>query len=221
MYGTDSEVVACGQKGTLLVKEQGTWQERATGTQENLWAVWASGDEIFAGGDKGTLVHCDATKCTSTTLEGPDALFAIWGRSPRDVFATGGKGTVLHFDGAAWKPWKLPTDEGVGAIGGDGHGGVIVTTRTADYRLTGDAWSSIGGGPAWSLAETGDGQVVAATGGGGLPIAIRRFDGATWHDEPVELGRYGNNWARFCGIWATGGEVFAVGDGGAVVHKRK
>ncbi len=220
IHGAGDTLVASGRGGVLLVRRKGRWTELDTGTSEDLWSVWTSGEEIFASASHGTVVRCDAAGCAPMKTGVKDELWSIWGTSPKEVIVAGEKGTLLRWDGASWKRHAVPADAGFSALGSDGKGGVLALTLTTTYRLADGVLTRVADGGGWAVSDGGDGEIRAVYGGGGAPVGVRHFDGTKWHEEALEMGPFETTAARLTGIWSSGGEVFIVGDGGTILHKR-
>lgn len=97
---------AAGDGGAIVRRSSVTgngndnaWQTAASGTTQNLRALWASSDNsIDAVGDSGTITHFNGTSWTlSTNNNGTANLRAIWGSGPFNIYAVGDNGTVLHY----------------------------------------------------------------------------------------------------------------------------
>jgi hypothetical protein len=82
------------------------WAVQNSGILNRGRAVWgSSGNDVFAVGSRGTIVHYDGT-AWSPMNSGSDAeLLGVWGSSSSDVFAVGYSatgGTILHYNGTTW-----------------------------------------------------------------------------------------------------------------------
>ncbi len=71
-------------------------------SQANLFAAWGQGDQLWAAGSGGTILHFDGTNWNEEETGTKATLNAIFGFAPNDVWAAGDEGTVLHFDGERW-----------------------------------------------------------------------------------------------------------------------
>ncbi len=71
-------------------------------TQANLFAAWGVGDQLWAAGESGTLLHFDGAEWHEEESGTSARLNALFGFSPSDVWAAGDEGTLLHFDGKTW-----------------------------------------------------------------------------------------------------------------------
>ena len=70
---------------------------------DNLLSVWgASGSDVFAVGESGTVVHYDGAVWTVLDCGSATALQDVWGVSGTDVYIVGYGGQVLHHDGTGW-----------------------------------------------------------------------------------------------------------------------
>lgn len=95
---------AAGDGGAIVRRSSAggndnAWQTAASGTTQNLRAMWASSDSsIDAVGDSGTITHFNGSSWTvSTNNNGTANLRAIWGSGPFNIYAVGDNGTVLHY----------------------------------------------------------------------------------------------------------------------------
>lgn len=114
----------------------------------------------------------------------------------------------------------LPGKDGVKGIGPDGAGGVLATSYNMTYRLEKDVWRRAADGGAWAMTDGSDGEIRAVYGGGGAAVGVRRWDGKKWQEEALLMSSFELTAAHLGAIWSGGGEVFVVGDGGAILHKR-
>lgn len=221
IHGANGVLVASARDGGLLVRTKGQWKALETGTSEDLWSVWTSGEETFAAGNRGTIVRCAAEKCAPMETGTKVELDRVWGRSATDVYVAGDRGTLLHFDGASWKMQAVPAGMDIRAIGSDGRGGVMATTYNQTYLLRDGAWTKAAEGGGWALSEGSDGEVRAVWGGAAGPGGVHVWTGTKWREEDLELTEFYDVAATLSRIWSGGGEVFLVGDGGAILHKRR
>jgi photosystem II stability/assembly factor-like uncharacterized protein len=68
----------------------------------SLHALWASaGNDVWAVGDLGTIVHYDGRRWNPSESGTTAALTIVYGAGSRDVWAVG-QGRVLHWNGTAW-----------------------------------------------------------------------------------------------------------------------
>ncbi len=68
-----------------------------------LAAVWGQGDELWAAGARGLVLHRQAGAWSAEPTGSTERLDAVWGTSARDVWAAGDRGALVHWDGAAWR----------------------------------------------------------------------------------------------------------------------
>ena len=79
------------------------WTQMESGTNTDLYEVGGgSGDDVFAVGDGGTILHYDGTGWSSMASGTTVSLSGVWGSAPDNVFAVGDGGTILHYDGTGW-----------------------------------------------------------------------------------------------------------------------
>ena len=73
-------------------------------------SVWgSSGTDVFAVGDKGTILHYDGDSWDPMNSGTQAELKGVWGSGAGDVFAAGyigssGAGVIVHYDGNSWTP---------------------------------------------------------------------------------------------------------------------
>jgi hypothetical protein len=77
--------------------------EEAVGLKD-IWG--SSGNDVFAVGTKGTILHYDGSHWSQMNSGTKEILSGIWGSSSKDVFAVGkigyNVGFILHYDGNTW-----------------------------------------------------------------------------------------------------------------------
>ncbi len=105
----------------------------------DLRAAWGHGEELWAAGRNGALLHFDGAEWRTEETGTRAMLNAIFGVSPNDIWAVGEAGTVLHFDGNTWSPvgvggysgnlkaiWGSASDDvWIGGEGGMFHWGAL------------------------------------------------------------------------------------------------
>lgn len=179
-------------------------------SESYLVALWgSSASDVWAVGLGGTSIHWDGRTWAAvpTGVSGP--LHAVSGTGPRDVWA-GADWYILHWDGDRW------TRTFDGAFAGDRFTAIHAASPT-------EVWASgtkllRWDGTRWEPAAEQRG-IRAFAGRGDRPWALSggevvRWDGASW--QPSLSGT-----SLLTGLWAApGGEVFAVGVGGAILARR-
>lgn len=191
-----------------------------TGT--DLWWVHAiAADDVWAGGEHGTLIHYDGATFTQATTPGTRVVFGIWAADTDDIWAVGGEnggvaGFVWHYDGAAWTEVALPASHPGAAVfkvwglGGDDvyFCGLMGTLMHWD----GTALSMIASPTTRSLftlhAIPGEVAVV----GGAASATILRGTGSPITFADVTPSEGGVPPVQMNGVFLTGpGEGYAVG----------
>ncbi len=72
-------------------------------TTKNLRSVWGSGpNDVWAVGDKGTVMHFDGHSWTRSPSGTEEDLTSVTGTSPTNVYVSGQKGAIFHWDGKDW-----------------------------------------------------------------------------------------------------------------------
>ncbi len=220
VWGVDGRLFAVGDGGTILWNTGAGWGPMKSPTDYRLDAVFGlAGDDVWAGGRYGTLLHFDGDVWTpvDTGLPGMEAvdIRGLWGESGH-LFAVGTEGTILRLIGDKWEKENSNSDSDLISIWGASLINVFVGTSTgAILRNVGGAWTNtqvFGGGVAvHGLHGTGMLHVVA--GGSGGSIAV--FDGDTWDpklsNDPQTRDIHG--------VWAYDEDnVWLTGAGGVVIH---
>src|SRR5437773_667089 len=191
-------------------------RQLGTGT---YWAVWgATGNDVFAVGDDGSIWHYDGTSWTAQPSGTTQVLYGVWGSGRKDVFAVGTGGTILHYDGTSWtvQPSGTPQD----LYGVWGSGGTEVFAVGADGTILhydGTSWTAQASGTTAVLYGVwgSGGTDVFAVGTGGT---IVHYNGTGWTAQTSGTSAY------LYGVWGSGGtDVFAVGSdfvngGAAILH---
>jgi photosystem II stability/assembly factor-like uncharacterized protein len=137
--------IVVGDGGTVYTTDDGgkTWQARESKTKENLLAVTAVGNDAWAGGFDGALIHSGdggrtwASQTSGTTLALEDIYFA----DKNNGWACGWSGKILRTvdGGAKWTDittkaqWSLSSLHFVDAKNGwaTGFGGQLMKTTDA------------------------------------------------------------------------------------------
>lgn len=176
------------------------WSLMSSGTTEHLNAVWGSSStDVFAVGDKGTILHYDGSSWTKTT-KGSEALLAIYGTGPTDVYAAGKAGTLLKYDGSSWTFLSAPSTEdyhGLWAAGGD----IYVTCWGKVHHFAGSQWTEEPVGNALSaIWGSSKSDIFVASG-----QEIYHNDGTAW---TLVAGPSAED---YTGLWGNKSAVFAVG----------
>ena len=155
---------------------------------------------------------------------------SVWGSSPNDVYLAGGtegSTAIWHWDGTELKPlenpgaqrawWVFGSDaDHVWVVGEKGLGlyrenrGDFVPFDTGTNQTIYGLWA---GSPEELWYVSGD---FAAPGGRGL-IHVRTGSGAPAIVEAPVLDRFDG--AALFKVWGSDGEIFAVGEGGAIFRR--
>jgi hypothetical protein len=163
-----------GVAGTIVHWDGVKWSLAASGTTEDLEAVWgSSSSDVWAVGLGGTIVHWNGARWSPVPSGTPVDLVDLSGSGPDDVWAVGSLDRsqptilpdagryVVHWDGKSWSTVSLGIDAYVTGVWASGPT---------------DAW---------------------AVGGGGT---ILHWDGAQWS----EVTRLDTHPHGLTGIWASG-----------------
>ncbi|MFH1531001.1 MAG: hypothetical protein ABIK09_09750 [Pseudomonadota bacterium] len=220
IWGVDGRLFAVGDGGVILWNTGAGWGPMQSPTEYKLFAVFGqAGDDLWAGGQYGTLLHFDGEAWTAveTGLPGLESvdIKGLWGESGH-LFAVGTGGVILHLIGDDWSKENSNTDADLLSIWGASLINVFVGTSTGSLlRNVGGAWTSaqvFGGGVKVSgLHGTGMFHVVAAGSGGSIAV----FDGESWapklSNDPQTRDLHG--------VWAYDTDnIWLAGAGGVVIH---
>jgi hypothetical protein len=209
VWGTSpTNVYMCGVGGRIRRFDGVQVINQTSNTSNDLFAMdGRAGNDIYAVGANGTIVHYDAGNWTSTQV-GTEELHDVWANPTGDVWAIGAN-TVLRFDGQWHTVTPLPTTE-LGEIWGSSDQDIYVTSwNDGLYHYDGNQWSFIDLGSGIVLGVWGSSPKDVIVSGFGR---IRHFDGSTWESQDVSehvLFR----------LHGTGPKnVFAVGEGSFIAH---
>ena len=122
-----------------------------SGTTKEIRAVWGnSGNDIFAVGRDGTILHYDGNvggNWTTMTSGTTQSLAGIWGSSGSDVFAVGSFGRIIHYDGNVGGNWTTMTSGTAemyqGVWGSSGNDVFAVGWSGVIRHYNGTDWSSM------------------------------------------------------------------------------
>ena len=173
-------LVAFGDR--MLTQSGGTWSDPAP-YAPGLAAVWAeSQSEVFAVGDRGTILQYDGSAWSARPSGTSWPLRAVWGSGATDVYAAGQAATLLRYDGSTWSRVPLP------GVNGTGSGGDL----NIDFQAV------AGNGP--------DDVIVGGVFLNGRAPVIYHRKGASWREETLPA------LTNVYGLWAAGpSDAFAVG----------
>lgn len=191
----------------------GTWTQAYADPQAAAFnGIWGfAGNDVFAVGYGGVIVHFDGAAWTSMASGTANTLKCVWGAAPDDVYAGGEGGTILHYDGTAWTAMTTGVTGTISSISGSSPCDIYaVGWDGANLHYDGQSWSSFAGEHYLSSAWCGpDGVLVAAGGICSCHIHISkvmRGNASGWAQEPSvpSCGLYG--------VWGSSpNNVFAVG----------
>ena len=90
-YGGTATVVRYSGAGNA-------WTTSLSGRFARLNDVWgSSATDVYAVGEKGTLIHYDGKSWSAVNAGTTDQLVDIWGFGPEDIFVVGFNGTILRY----------------------------------------------------------------------------------------------------------------------------
>jgi hypothetical protein len=220
IWGTDStNIYVVGDYGTLLHHDGSTWTEIidpviSTNTLYDIHGRAA--DDIYVAAANARVFHYTGSAWEEVAnwddLDGYQ--YGIWVGS-ENAYSVGEEGEIAAYDGAEWthcdggpyqtlkSVWAGSSTEAVAV----GYGGTI-------YRYDGDAFVNEGVG---DLAQysyysiSGEAGNLFIAGGAGV---LLRDTGSGW-EFVSDAGVTTDN---LYGVWSSGGQAIAVGEGGRIVH---
>jgi len=136
MAADHSAGAAVGEDGGAWIYD-GSWTYYQPTTRP-IHGVWgAAGNDIYAVGSGGLVLHWDGTSWqTLTDLPVTCDLLSVWGRSATEIFVGGQGGTVMYYDGVQWIPLRSGTTEDVRGILGEGRSVYFVTKSRVEQLVT-------------------------------------------------------------------------------------
>jgi len=231
IWGTSSfDIYMIGWGGTFLHYDGSAWSpievpaDVCATSNCILDAIWGSSDEdIYLVGELGgTILHYDGTTFTRLASGTTSELDAVWGTREGDVYvaqAHDANGTVLRgirgATVAVSPPSSMLTGIGDGkqlnatAFDPSGHpiNGVNFTWTSSDPRVA--TVSALG---VVTTVGSGTATITAMAPGGAAGAATVTVT-TEWTSIPTGISGYLDN------IWgASGTDVFAVGEGGLILH---
>jgi photosystem II stability/assembly factor-like uncharacterized protein len=202
-------------RGTV-VRFQRSWTVETSGTMADLEAVTGTGGELWAVGDRGTVVHHQAGAWKSEVSGVKHRLRAVTASSPSNVWAVGDKGTIVHWDGKTWTSHKSASPQDLYAVwspSADRAVAVGASGTIVEYR---DKTWTVATAPVrkdlYALSPRSDKELMAVGSGG----ALLRYDGAAWTAETVDAT------ATLRSVWGTAAknEVWVASDDGTVYQQK-
>ncbi|MCP4107814.1 MAG: hypothetical protein GY749_20105 [Desulfobacteraceae bacterium] len=200
-----------------LLQDPGSLPKMETNTNNNLRDIWGnSGTDIFAVGEKGTILHYDGSTWTAMASNSYNYLRSVWGRSGNNVFAVGENGTILHYNGTDWTRMTSTTSDDLeGVWGSSGNDVFAVSKQGSIFHYNGNTWTQMPQStlcPLYDIWGTPSDNVFAA-GGTWNSFVILRYNGSAWAQMPVSTSDVPYS------LWGTSeNNVFAVGNSGAILH---
>lgn len=187
-----------GQENTILRFNGSSWTAvsdslQPAGPRDDYNAVWSQGTTTWVAGNS-TVVRCDNSSCSASTVPGSGALLGLWGASPSAVFAVGDNGRILRFNGTSWSAMASPT-----------------TAHLA--RVSGSSATDV-----WAV---GDGVVLHFDGTSWQPVPLTGDLSAITLRVPPPNERVGtlSQYLTGPGLWArTAREVYIAGEAGRIVR---
>ncbi len=221
IWGSETRLYAVGADGVILRQQGTTWTPMKSPTAQELRAVYGNDDDdLYAAGEKGTLIHWDGSLwedvVTGLELDLTEiSLNGIWGAEGH-FYVVGDKGTILHYFEGKWKADESLSSYNLGSIWG------VSPTDIYVGAAGGTVLRKIGG--AWSTQQVTQGSITInglqalsskAIFGGGTNGGIIAHDTAGWSPK-LSNDAYERTLRD---VWAFAeDDVWLVGDDGALIH---
>ena len=193
LWGSSGDnVFTVGENGTIKHYDGSSWQPMASGTTEDILAIWGlPTGELFAALQHSVLYY-DGTSW-GEILTTNETLKDIWAMSRGDVYAVGDNGAVLHYDGQSWALTTLADGRTLMQVFGTASNDVYTggETNSRLYHFDGLSWQPVFL-PTFSFETTSiwgtSPADMFAVGQGieeGPPPSVFHFDGSEWHRESI------------------------------------
>jgi hypothetical protein len=213
--GSHDNLYVVGNGGKVLHYDGSVWSDISDAgvNTYGLADVWASGNEAFAVGAYGAIVHISGTTLATMTSGTTEELYGVWGASRTDVFAVGMNGTILHYNGTAWSAMDAGGyDDYLTCVTGSSSTNVYALgSRGFLLHYDGSSWESVPNPIGSSQARiwmSGPKDLF-----GFSYSTIYRYDGANWVSFPYV------SYTSLYGISGSGpSNVFAVGWGNTILR---
>ena len=186
------------------------WSGACTGTGSCVVTLTGS-TEVMAQFNR----KCSPGTFCPQTGPGTNALYAIWGTSPRDLWVSDGSQSIFHFDGSRWSTFANATSwvNGIWGSSSNDIWGASPSYGGLNVHFDGSAWTAVGqgaGGSLYDVSGTASNDVWSV---GELGI-IMHWDGTGWSRQTS-----GSN-ASLRGVYASAsGNAWAVGPAGLMLHR--
>lgn len=206
------DVVAVGDRGTILERRGGHWQLVTRPGEDDLRAVWASAAAgVFVVGPSGAVLRRSGGAWAERQVQGMPLMYGVWGASAQAVYAVGHGGAIYRFNGAKWGRMTSPVTSSLRDIHGCGPSEIYAVGDDGTVvRHDGTSWSEVN--------APGSKRLTAVwCGGGTVHVAeqtgrVHRRDGSGWTvlREPEHSSvYYFDLWGRGPGdLWLVGSRVF-------------
>jgi hypothetical protein len=163
----------------------------------------------------------------------PSALLSVGGRSASDIFAVGadkGRGPlVLHYDGKVWKELRTGQSGDLWWVQALPNGPTLMSGANGTVlRYDGKSFErmrtpGLGRHTVYGVWGTSGDDFYAVGSAGGRNGFVWHYHGGVFENEvlPLDLPRVtGGEVPGFFKAWGTGDEVWIVGAGGAIMHRK-
>ena len=231
-------------KGYIFRNVSGKWVKESYETPKRLTAAWGSAaDDVWAVGIGGKIIRWNGQNWTTIDSGVTADLADVSGVSTNNVWAVGAGGIVLHWDGTTWSNAGNLTDDlkSIFTSGSD----VWIVGLNRIHHWNGSAWSA---SPAMAAVRVHglDSSTLFAVG----DYLAYKWDGAQWIATAITTRLNAITVVSGTDIWASGQslwhfdgnkwleadpavrpvnhifaagnqDLFAVGDGGAILHYRR
>jgi hypothetical protein len=190
--------------------------ENPTFTAWDLHAVWAaSPSDVWAGGDRGELIHFDGSVWERVESEADWSIYDIFGTSPQSIFAVG-DGAILEYDGTEWESIGFNEWSYFRAVWASSEHDVFVAENSSKiFHYDGSAWSEMELPAIMRLLDLWGASPDDVYAVGDSPGGMIHYDGSAWSIVDLSTAAANVNLTSISG--SSSHDIYAVGYG-KVLH---
>ncbi len=220
-----SSLLAVGDKGLLMVRENGAWSKQGNLVSDELRSIhgFSAAGLVVAVGGGGTIVHRTNGVWGKETSPTTFVLHGVWGANTSQMWAVGNLGTLLSWNGAGWSTADSPTDLTLYDIEGRAHDDVYAVGQSGVMlHWDGVEWEVLRSNTTANLRAVwglGPNNVYAV----GAQATIMHFNGLNWSQIKVEDEVQGGEPVpvvdQLFDVWGEkSNDLWAVGADGTLIH---
>lgn len=204
-----------GREGTSLNWNGTTWNRIDTGTSADLRSVYGSDpNDVWAVGTQGTILRWQGSAWVPVPSGTTETLNGV-AKVNDSLLSVGNKGTLLRWSGTSWQSLSAGTMANLNALSGPagliaGDGVLLADMAGTWTAVLSDADVVLTSLYGTKVEDTWAAGSTFSSGGKGCFV---HWNGIKWEVAPnVTSG-------RIQGVFGVGTERWAVGIGGAILHR--